>query len=169
MSVLYDSYLRQHRDNVAKGYHWLRNNLPDLLTGSYDYEHQICYAHDLTKDSPEEYDAYDNYVYGNNRSYKVVQDFNYAWLNHIHFNSHHWQHWILIHDEPDEPETFMEIPYNYIIEMICDWWAFSWRKGNLMEVFDWYAEHKDNIKINPKSRKVVEQILSAIRKKLISD
>nr|DAE02562.1 MAG TPA: hypothetical protein [Siphoviridae sp. ctmYS12] len=30
----------------------------------------------------------------------------------------------------------MDMPYNYIIEMICDWWAFSWNKGNLQEIFN---------------------------------
>lgn len=166
MSVQYDEYLKQHKENVYRGYEWIRDNLPDLLEGYYDYEYQIMYGHDSSKSDKEEYDAYDRYFYGGNRSYQVVQDFNYAWLRHIHLNPHHWQHWVLIHDEPNESETILDMPYNYIIEMICDWWAFSWNKGNLYEIFDWYDAHKDYMKLSKNTRKYVEKILAAIKKKL---
>ena len=58
------------------------------------------------------------------------------------------------------------MPYNYIIEMICDWWAFSWNSGNLNEIFDWYDEHKDYMKLSEKTHKMVEDILSKIKDKL---
>ena len=96
----------------------------------------------------------------------MVRNFRYAWLRHIHKNPHHWQHWILINDDPDEGEILLEIPYNYIIEMICDWWSFSWANGDLFSIFAWYAEHKDYIRMNPDSRKTVEDILENIRNKL---
>ena len=71
-------------------------------------------------------------------------------------NPHHWQHWVLINDDPGEGEVLLEMPYNYIIEMICDWWAFSWEKGNLSEIFSWYDEHKDYIKLHPNTRETVK-------------
>ena len=43
--------------------------------------------------------------------------------------------------------------------MICDWWSFSWQKGDLGEIFNWYDEHSDYIKLSPKTRKTVEDIL----------
>ena len=55
---------------------------------------------------------------------------------------------------------------DYIIEMICDWWAFSWKKGELYEIFSWYDKHKDYMKLSPKTRKKVEDILDIIREKL---
>lgn len=55
---------------------------------------------------------------------------------------------------------------NYIIEMICDWWAFSWEKGNLSEIFSWYDEHKDYIKLHPNTRETVEDILWELRGRL---
>ena len=58
------------------------------------------------------------------------------------------------------------MPDNYIIEMICDWWAFSWSKGNLNEIFKWYDDHKEYIKLSIKTRQKVEDILYQIRKKL---
>ena len=102
MSVEYDRYLEQHKGNVKKAFEWIRDNLSYLLKGSYDYEWQIGMAHDQSKTDEDEYNAYDAYFYGNNKSYQVVQDFNKAWLMHIHKNPHHWQHWILINDDPGE-------------------------------------------------------------------
>lgn len=167
MSVAYDLYLEQHKGNVRKAFEWIRENLPDVIPGDgTDYEHQICFAHDTSKSESDEYYAYDRYFYGNNRSYQVVQDFNHAWLNHIHRNPHHWQHWVLINDEPGEGMKVLEMPPVYIFEMICDWWAFSWNSGNLYEIFDWYDEHKDYMKLGVKTRTTVDDILSKIREKL---
>lgn len=168
MSRLYDLYLEQHKNNVAKGFQWIKENLPYLLiTGDgIDLEHQICFAHDASKTELDEYDAYDKYFYGNNRSYQVVEDFNYAWLKHIHRNPHHWQYWVLINDSPDEGEHIMDMPHNYIVEMVCDWWAFSWNSENLYEIFDWYDKHKDYMKLSRSTRMSVEDILDKIKNKL---
>ena len=168
MSREYDNYLTEHRGNVARGFHWIQEHLPELIPAEdgIDYEHQICFAHDKSKNESDEYDAYDAYFYGRNRSFQVVQDFNYAWLNHIHRNPHHWQHWILLNDEPNEGEIILDIPYHYILEMICDWWAFSWAKGDLTEIFNWYDQHKSYMKLSEKTRKTVEDILWKIRLEL---
>lgn len=168
MSKQYDNYLEQHISNVAKGFNWIRENLPELLKDDFNYEWQICYNHDRSKTEPDEYEAYDKYFYGGNRSYAVVQDFRRAWLTHIHRNPHHWQHWILINDDPKEGEIIMDMPYNYIIEMICDWWAFSWSKGKLDEIFAWYDEHKNYMKLSDKTRKTVDDILNTLKTKIDS-
>lgn len=168
MSYEYDRYLAQHKSNVQKGYRWIAENLPDLFYDGIDYDWQIGFCHDTSKSTPDEYDAYDAYFYGNNKSYAVVQAFNYAWLHHIHNNPHHWQFWILVNDDPNEGMVIMDMPYNYIIEMICDWWAFSWVSGNLSEIFNWYDQHKDYMKLSDQTRKTVEDILSKIKEKLDS-
>lgn len=165
MSTQYDNYLEQHKEGVMKAYEWLMANLPDVIQGRYDYEWQIA-THDHSKNQHSEYDAYDAYFYGGNRSAKVVEEFNKAWLLHIHRNPHHWQHWVLINDDPNEGEIILDMPYNYIIEMICDWWSFSWRQGKLDEIFKWYDEHKDYIKLSTRTRDIVESILDKIKAKL---
>lgn len=170
MSITYDNYLEQHKGNVAKGFEWIRDNLPELLIdiSGVNYEHQICYEHDYSKNDPEEYNAYDAYFYthAKNRSYAIVEDFRKAWLYHIHKNPHHWQYWILINDDPGEGEIVLDMPYNYILEMICDWWAFSWNSGDLNEIFKWYDAHKDYMKLSSKTRGTVEDILQKIKEKL---
>lgn len=163
MSSQYDLYLEQHKANVKKGFEWIREHIPDILQGDFDYEWQICLNHDHSKTEPDEYEAYDAYFYGGNRSFDVVQNFNKAWLLHIHRNPHHWQHWVLINDEPNEGEIVIQMPINYIIEMICDWWAFSWNKGDLTEIFSWYEERKSYIKMHKNTRKTVEDIFAKIK------
>ena len=170
MSVAYDNYLDQHKGNVRKGFEWIRDNLPELIDGfDESFEWEICYNHDISKNESDEYYAYDNYFYGGNRSYAVVQDFNRAWLVHIHRNPHHWQHWILINDDPNEGENILDMDYTYILEMICDWWAFSWNSGDLTEIFKWYDQHKDYMKLSDKTRATVEDILHKIKEKLGDD
>lgn len=169
MSSQYDSYLERHKANVKKGFEWIREHIPDILQGDFDYEWQICLNHDHSKTEPDEYEAYDAYFYGGNRSFDVVQNFNKAWLLHIHRNPHHWQHWVLINDEPNEGEIVIQMPINYIVEMICDWWAFSWSKGDLTEMFSWYEERKNYIKMHKNTRKTVEDIFTKIKEALNND
>lgn len=166
MSIAYDEYLIEHRGNVRKGLDWIKHNLPDLLSGFEPFYRQIKWHHDVSKDDPEEYNAYDNYFYGGQRTKEIEEEFNRAWLHHIHHNPHHWQYWVLVNDEPEEGMIALRIPYRYVIEMICDWWSFSWRSGNLYEVFDWYDKHKDHMKLHKDSKDLIEEILGQIKAKL---
>lgn len=168
MSKQYDLYLQEHKANVKKGYDWIKENLPDLIPSNMRLilEHQIGFAHDASKTEPDEYGPYDSYFYGGNRSSQVVDDFNMAWLKHIHRNPHHWQYFVLQCDEPDEGEIVLDMPINYLLEMICDWLSFSIAKDNMYVVFDWYDEHKNHIKLSKNTRKTVEDILNKIRRKL---
>lgn len=168
MSREYDLYLQNHKANVKKGFDWIKENLPDLIPtdDGVDYEHQIGFEHDASKSDPEEYEAYDAYFYGGNRSYGVVQDFRYAWLRHIRLNPHHWQHWVLINDDPEEGEIVLDMPYKYILEMICDWLSFSMANGNLGGIIGWYDNHKDYMKLSDKTRRTVDDILGKIQKKV---
>lgn len=166
MSVQYDQYLENHKANVIKAFEWFKENLPEILLKHYDYEFQIRFEHDRSKTKKDEYEAYDDYFYGGNKSYAVVKNFKHAFLRHIHRNPHHWQHWVLIHDDPGEPIEVLDMPYNYIIEMICDWWSFSWSKKNLHEIFTWYDEHEACMKLSRNTRATVEEILDKMKKKL---
>lgn len=169
MSYQYDMYIQEHKANVASAFRWIEKNLPDILKPELGgvYEYNICYEHDESKYSIEEYKAYDDYFYGD-KSHEVVEKFNRAWLHHIHANPHHWQHWILFEDDPTSGEKYkaLDMPDPYILEMICDWWSFSFRAGDLHEIFRWYDERKDRIVFSKATRKRVEYILDRIREKL---
>lgn len=170
MSQQYENYLFTHRSNLVLAFEWFKANMPELLEmlpEDVDIEHQIVMAHDASKNTSEEYEAYDRYWYGGNKSYSVVYNYDIAWLHHIHNNPHHWQHWVFFkHDDPMETITIFEMPYNYVIEMLCDWWSFGWESGDLNEIFTWYDERREYIKLGPKTRKVVEDILIIMKMKL---
>jgi len=164
MSQEYTQYIVDHRTNVQKAYMWLveHNLIEDNLMSKVAVN---IAAHDMSKYQPEEYDAYDSYFYGK-RTKGVENAFNYAWLHHIHANPHHWQYWVLKHD--DEPEEALEMPKEYVYEMIADWWSFSFKKGNLKEIFGWYKEHKGMV-LHPNTRKLVEDTLAKIKEILDSE
>lgn len=169
MSLKYDEYLVQHCNGVYEAFLWMKKFIPDIfgddnVISRIDYN--IKFGHDASKQNPDEYQAYDAYFYGHNRSAEVVAEFNRAWLTHIHKNPHHWQHYILHKDDPNEETICIPMPDEFIVEMICDWWSFSWAKGNLFEIFDWYDERKDHIMLNEDSRKKVEQILTLMKNQL---
>lgn len=159
MSYLYDEYLHDHVKGVRDALGWMIEHgiAPIGVIDLTEVE-----DHDKSKYGEKEYKAYDDYFYGN-KSSKVVEAFNYAWLHHIHHNKHHWQHWVLKHD--DEPEEPLEIPEKYVYEMIADWWSFSWKSKNLYEIFDWYEKHKGMV-LHEKTRKLVERTLEKIKNEL---
>lgn len=165
MSVEYDKYLDEHIANVKKGFYWIRKSLPELLIEKpgVDYELMIL-LHDDTKTVPSEYEPYDEYFYKPHNK-DTEQKFRYAWLEHIHRNPHHWQHWILRND--DGTNVILDMPYEFIIEMICDWWSFSWKTGDLFSIFDWYEENKKKIKLSKRTRDTVEDILDKLEAKII--
>ena len=165
MSAEYDLYLKDHIENLKKGLEWMYENLSDkLIDGKKMIEAMMnAEEHDKSKYDKEEYDAYDAYFYGpGERPPEIQEAFNKAWLHHQHNNPHHWQYWVLVNDEPTEGTIALEMPDEYIYEMIADWWTFSWRNGNLMEIFDWYMDHTLRIMLAPRTRTVVEDILMAM-------
>lgn len=160
----YDEYLKQHIESVGTGISWLAMNLPEVVQ-SFDSETlgTIASQHDNSKYTEEEYDAYADYFYGE-KTEAVEAAFDAAWLHHQHNNPHHWQHWLLRED--DGGTKCIEMPERYVIEMIADWWAFSWKANNLYEIFDWYKKNKSKIVLHENTQKLVEDILDKLKAKL---
>jgi hypothetical protein len=158
VSTKYTQYIIDHKENVQKAYLWLKEH--GIIELAIDEQINI---HDMSKYTEEEYDPYDAYFYGR-KTKKVQEDFDYAWLHHIHANPHHWQYWLLVNDE--DGTYALEMPENYVIEMISDWWAFSHKSGNLYEIFDWYKSKKKNMILHENTKKLVEEILDKIKAEL---
>ena len=165
MLTKYYEYLESHIKGVKKAFEWLLENIPSICD-EYDADElqDLIRSHDRSKYQDAELYAYANYFYGE-KTAEVKKDFDYAWLHHQHNNPHHWQHWLLQNDE--DGLKILEMPQQYLIEMICDWWAFSWVKGDLFEIFNWYEQNKKKIKLHETSRKFVEDTLDKIKKTLI--
>lgn len=166
MSLDYDHYLQEHIRLVMDGLKWMDEELDlgkdhlSVLSRAIEY----AFEHDKSKWSAEEYPAYDNWFYGNDKSHQAKIEFEYAWLHHIHKNRHHWQHWVLIND--DDGTVALEMPREYVYEMIADWWTFSWKNGNLYEIFDWYDVHKDKMILHKETRKMIESVLDKMKARL---
>ena len=169
MSDKYARYLSEHISNVGKAATWIVDNLRDEIDMSDDEVGRLVRNvrhHDRSKYGADEYFPYDAYFYGE----PDADAFDRAWLHHIHHNPHHWQHWLLMNDDgkyrdPDKLSV-LEMPKEYAVEMVADWWSFSWKTGNLDEVLGWYDTHRDNIILHDETRAYVERILDGIGAKV---
>ena len=165
MSKRYDEYLHSHIMNVGKAGRYMVENLSD--TGIFDgvgvdeFVRNVWF-HDESKRGKDEYDAYDAYFYGE----RDQGAFDRAWLHHIHNNPHHWQHWLLMNDDGKYREPWkvvpLEMPKVHALEMVADWWSFSWRSGDLRGIFEWYDANRENIVLHDATREYVESVLAAI-------
>ena len=174
MREQYDAYLTAHIENVSTALHWIIDRVPQILelapSNLEDYTAdslcELIAQHDVSKYSDHEYWQYCDYFYGE-KTELVKRGFDLAWLHHQHNNPHHWQHWLLREDDGDMKA--LEMPFNYVIEMICDWWSFSWNKGVLLEIFDWYKENKPKMLLHKNTEKLVEQILDILKNHIESN
>ena len=169
MSQQYDEYLHEHISNVHKAWWWMNDH--GIIPPHMLYEGEKLINHDASKYSEEEYEAYDDYFYGkegkDEDDVAVIDNaFDYAWLHHIHNNPHHWQYWVLIGD--DDGTKALEMPVNYVFEMIADWWSFSWKTGRLLGIFRWYDEHRDKMILHPRTKRLVEDTLGKLKSALNS-
>ena len=180
MSYEYDSYLNKHVCCVEKAWYWildhigvegLRRIFPDMDDGVAALVSDRTRRHDASKRSFAEYGAYDRHFYGRNKGKEEDPEFDLAWLDHIHANDHHWQHWVLIRDEGELVPV--DMPSYCIAEMVCDWWSFPWMshfdgesEDALYGVFGWYGEHSAKMLLSDATRAKVEALLSAIRDEL---
>lgn len=155
----YYEYIIEHVANVRKAFALLKEIVYLTDREKEDLETQMK-NHDLSKYTEEEFSAYCDYFYGE-RTEEVKKAFDYAWLLHQHHNPHHWQHWLLKQD--DGTNKALEMPKKYIIEMVCDWWAFSIKKQDYCEILNWYEKNKYTMILGPKTKEAVEDILEAIK------
>ena len=175
MKQKYDEYLINHISNVQKGFKYLCDNHIielDLIKATFPKIEEQIRNHDQSKYSKEEYDPYVEYFYGEKDEkgevYPDVQDrFDEAWNHHQKRNPHHWQYWLLREDDGDFKCIHMD--YNYIIEMVCDWWAFSWKQNNLYEIFTWYEENKPKMQMHKNTIRDLEELLKQIKTQLDLD
>lgn len=161
IDIDYHDYINAHCSNIKEAYEWFKKKLPDVVNKCENLEHNIK-LHDDSKFSDDEFDAYANYFYGESKNKNVKNAFDNAWLHHIHNNPHHWEYWLLLTD--NKKIKPLDMPLDYIVEMICDWWTFGFKDGNLNEIFTFYANEKHKMVLSNQTRKTIEDILNKIQK-----
>ena len=113
-------------------------------------------VHDLSKFTLSEWIAYRNYFYGTPDEIK----FNEAWLNHIHKNKHHHQHWVLRND--DGTVVALDIPNVYVLEMVCDWIGAGLAITGRREVKEWYEKNKDKMVLSDLTKAKVNAMIELL-------
>lgn len=163
--AMYNEYLKKHRDGVSEVYHSVMEPIlleqgvsPSLL---HTIE-QLIIDHDASKYGEHEFNAYRDHFYdpeNNPKSNNVKYD--HAWNHHQKSNPHHWQYWCLINDV-DEPQVQpLDMPFEYIIEMLCDWQSAGKFYGN--SALDWYNKQKNKMILSEHTRDIVEKYIEYLK------
>lgn len=149
----YKNYIIEHKANVKKFADWLVENLPELFTDATDVEtfYELIKEHDESKWSEEEFEPYAQRWHGEGVK---TPEYDLAWKHHWMNNEHHPEFWL-----------GEDMPYIYILEMICDWGSFSIKSGNMRELSDFYynkAKDDEEKNLSDATKEIVEEILTKI-------
>jgi uncharacterized protein (DUF2164 family) len=145
-------YILKHKSDVKKFADWLKENLPELFE-NIDIElfDEMIEEHDDSKFSDEEFEPYAQKWFGDG---KKTFEYEAAWEHHWQNNEHHPEYWL-----------GEDMPYIYILEMICDWGSFSIKSGNMKELSDFYynkAINDPEKNLSEATKEIIEDILSQI-------
>ena len=148
----YKEYVIAHKERVTQFAKWLKENLPELFEepGLEDFDDLIA-EHDESKFSEEEFEPYAEYFYGSGDN---DFEFEQAWKHHWQNNEHHPEYWL-----------GEDMPYIYILEMLCDWGSFGIEKGDITELVDYYyskAKDDEDKNLSDATKEIIEEILSKI-------
>jgi hypothetical protein len=148
----YRTYVVEHKERVKQYADWLKKNLPELFNepGLEDFD-RLIEEHDESKFSEEEFESYAQRWFGNKEK---TFEYEQAWKHHWQNNEHHPEYWL-----------GEDMPYIYILEMICDWGSFGVKKGDYKELIDYYytkARDDEEKNLSDNTKKIIEEILSKI-------
>ena len=127
--------------------------------------------HDLSKYGVTEFCSSAKYFQGNRSPIEAEKEdtgYSIAWQHHKGHNPHHWEYWI------DNLGTYknnaIKIPYEYVIEMICDWLGagivYSKQKVDFnkpyKESLEYYKAHLSERIFNKETQNLIELYLNMI-------
>ena len=161
----YIEYITEHKNNTYKAFLNVKSLLlQDLETfpDISELDNQIQ-EHDFSKFSKEEWEPYRNYFYPTENNPKDEAAFDMAWLHHQHHNPHHWQHWTLLRDSGET--VGLDMPVNYVIEMLCDWHSFS-AKDPTSTAYDWWNKNRNKMIMSAATIQLVEKYIEYFKEPL---
>ena len=151
-------YIEEHKDNVRQFAEWLRGQLPEIFEGvDLDAFNELIQEHDDSKFSEEEFEPYAQKWFNNSGK---TPEYEEAWKHHWMNNEHHPEFWL-----------GEDMPYIYILEMICDWGSFSIKSGDFRELSKFYyekAKDDEEKNLSDNTKIIIEEILDKINS-IISD
>lgn len=93
-------------------------------------------------------------------------EFAKALLHHIHFNNHHWQHYIFPDGYTPKDSVvengIVEMPYSYVLEMVADWMGASKAYTDSWDMSDWLIENIPRIKVHSNTARLLRGILDGL-------
>jgi hypothetical protein len=146
-------YIEEHKDNVRQFAEWLRGQLPELFENiDLDLFNEMIQEHDDSKFSEEEFEPYAQKWFGDGKKSLAYEE---AWKHHWTNNEHHPEFWL-----------GEDMPYIYILEMLCDWGSFSIKSGDFRELSDFYyskARDDEEKNLSENTKVIIEEILEKIK------
>ena len=148
----YKNYIEEHKARVKQYAEWLKENLSELFD-NIDLElfNDMITEHDDSKYEEPEFEAYAQKFYGDK---KDSLEFEEAWKHHWTHNEHHPEFWL-----------GEDMPYIYILEMLCDWGSFSIASGDMKELSNYYydqARDDEEKNLSDNTKNIIEEILEKI-------
>ena len=127
--------------------------------------------HDLSKYGITEFMSSAKYFQGNRSpidAEKIEKGYSLAWQHHKGHNPHHREYWI--DNIGTYKNTPIKIPYEYVVEMICDWLGagivYSKHKVDdnkpYNEPLKYYSAHIKERIFNEETQKLIEYFLNII-------
>ena len=127
--------------------------------------------HDLSKYSPIEFFSSARHFQGTSSPIdadKKAKGYSLAWQHHKGHNPHHWEYWI--DNIGTYKNTPIKIPYEYVVEMICDWLGagivYSKNKVDFnvpyKEPLNYYKKCVNERIFNEETKKLIETYLGLI-------
>ena len=122
--------------------------------------------HDLSKYSPSEFLVSVRYFQGNRSPYMYEKEkygCSFGWLHHKGRNRHHWEYW---YDMVSGKWTPLEMPYHYLVEMVCDRVAACriYQKDAYTKesALNYYLSRNDRFIMHENTARMLEEILREI-------
>ncbi|MBR2811922.1 MAG: catalase [Solobacterium sp.] len=123
-------------------------------------------THDLSKYEPSEFLVSVHYFQGTRSPYmkeKEEKGYSLGWLHHKGRNRHHWEYW---YDMLDGKWVPLEMPFRYVVEMVCDRIAAceTYEKENYTKqsALNYFLSRPDRQFMHPETAKLLESILRDI-------
>lgn len=134
--------------------------------------------HDLSKYGLTEFFASAKYFQGTSSpidAEKKENGYSIAWQHHKGHNPHHWEYWI--DNLGTYKNTPCKIPYQYVVEMICDWLGagivYSKQRPNYAKGYDeplkYYNKCKNERIFHKETQDLIEYFLNVIKEKGINE
>lgn len=158
--VKYSDYIEEHLSNIRNVWEDLsKSNSFNSLNITDNEKNKLMENlsnHDRSKYSTEEFEPYRKNFFPSKLEDEnpEVNGFEKAWNHHQKSNPHHWQYWLMW---KDGETTALEMQKEYLIEMLIDWTAMSYKFKDTPKNF--YDKNKYTMMFHEQTRSDLEEYL----------